>query len=211
MERRTLNLAAAVALEKRVGTDYPYIVGLASVFYQKDDPGTEYELWSYGDERAVERIMPGAFDEVLKAGSDCVALFNHDPNQLLGRTSAGTLKLEKTAAGLRYQITPPDAPLAKGLIASIERGDLRGSSFSFTCTRDGQKWITQGQQTVREIHSVERVYDVGPVVFPAYDATTAGTRGAADPDEARRAFDAWRKQAVLDQTNAQARCVRLGL
>ena len=39
----------------------------------------------------VEIIRPGAFDEVLRNKPDVRCLFNHDPNQVLGRTAAGTL------------------------------------------------------------------------------------------------------------------------
>jgi HK97 family phage prohead protease len=216
MERRIIDFAGAhVQLEQRVGTDPPLIVGLGSVFYQKDDPGTEYLLWEYAGDRCLERVMPTAFDEVLKAGMDVAGLFNHDPSALLGRTTAGTMKLEKTAAGLLYTITPPDSPLARSVIESIRRGDLRGSSFSFTATQEGQRWIRQGKTCVREIHSVSRLYDCGPVTFAAYDATSTGTRSAGPDDEARQAFEAWqaadRKRAVLAQTEARARCVRLGL
>jgi HK97 family phage prohead protease len=212
MERRVLSLAShPPRLETRVGTDYPYIVGLASVFYQKDDPGTEYELWSYDDEKCVERVMAGAFDEVLKAGTDCAALYNHDPNYLLGRTSAGTLTLEKTAAGLRYSITPPDSPLSKGIVESVKRGDLTGSSFSFTVKGEGQHWIRQGKLCVREIYSINRLYDVGPVVFPAYASTTTGTRGEGHTGEAEDAYRAWRKRVHQALADVRARCVQLGL
>jgi phage head maturation protease len=112
---------------------------------------------------------------------------------------------------LRYSITPPDSALAKGIIESIKRGDLRGSSFSFTVNRDGQRWVTQGKVSVREIHSVEKLYDIGPVTFPAYDATTTGTRAHADPDEARHAYEAWRKNIVLALADTRARCAHLGL
>jgi HK97 family phage prohead protease len=213
MERRVLTLGAhPPRLETRVGSDYPYIVGLASVFYQKDDLGTEYELWNYDDDRCVERVMPGAFDEVLKAtGYDCAALYNHDPNMLLGRMSAGTLTLEKTPAGLRYSIAPPNSPLSQGIVESVKRGDLTGSSFSFTVKGDGQRWIRQGKLCVREIHAIDRLYDVGPVTFPAYASTTTGTRAEGGTAEAKDAFDDWRKRVQQAQAAARARCVQLGL
>jgi HK97 family phage prohead protease len=217
MERRIISLAShPVRLEQRVGTDYPYAVGLASVFYNAADPGTEYTLWDYEDDKAVERILPTAFDAVLRQGVDCAALFNHDPNMLLGRTLAGTLSLEKTDAGLAYAIQMPDCPMAANVLESIKRGDLRGSSFSFRVNREGQRWIAQGKLSIREIHSISELYDVGPVVFPAYPATTAGLRSVVGSDvEARKAFEAWRaeqrKRATLAQAEVRARCVRLGL
>ncbi|KAA6031356.1 HK97 family phage prohead protease, partial [Pantoea sp. F_11] len=50
-----------------------------------------------------EIIKPGAFDNVL--GDDVRALFNHDPNFILGRSAAGTLALSVDDKGLRYEIT----------------------------------------------------------------------------------------------------------
>src|SRR5262249_54891622 len=159
-----------------------------------------YTLWEYDDERAVERIIPTAFDAVIRAGVDCAGLLNHDPNMLLGRTSAGTMTLEKTDAGLSYAIQLPDSPVGTNVAESIKRGDLRGSSCSFRCSREGQRWVMQGKLSVREIHSVEALYDVGPVVFPAYAATTAGMRGRLlqrldecdESDECRRAYMEWK-------------------
>src|SRR5205085_8262677 len=61
--------------------------------------------------------------------TDVVALFNHDNNIVLGRTISGTLTLEKRSDGLYYTIDPPKS--AASVIESIERGDVRGSSFAF--------------------------------------------------------------------------------
>src|SRR5215475_2335681 len=100
MERRFLaSLSHPVKLEKRVGTDFPYCTGFAAVFYKDGDPDTEYQL--YPD--LVERIAPGAFDRAVRE-DDVRGLMNHDPNLLLGRTAAGTLKLSADATGLRYEI-----------------------------------------------------------------------------------------------------------
>jgi len=57
-----------------------------------------------------EEIMPGAFDRILnrqRGKADVVALFNHDSNIVLGRTSSGTLELSSDEKGLRYVVTPP--------------------------------------------------------------------------------------------------------
>jgi HK97 family phage prohead protease len=152
------------------------IVGYAAVYYNPDDPGTEFELWRYGDDRCVERIMPGAFDRAMKEGDDCRALFNHNPHRLLGRRSASTLKLKVDRIGLRFEVTPPETAAADDVLQAIERGDLTGCSFTFAVDKDGQKWISQGGRTVREIHSFSGLFDVGPVTFPAYESTSCGVR-----------------------------------
>src|SRR6185436_1642628 len=97
-------------------------------------PETEYELWPEGNgkKRAVERIMPTAFDEILSRGDDVSGLFNHDRNIVLGRTSAGTMKLEKYKRGLRYTIWPANTTRARDTAEDIRVGNVRGSSFSFS-------------------------------------------------------------------------------
>ena len=216
MERRFLSMAIAGLAVERRGNDPPMITGLASVFYDPADEGTQYGLWDFDDDRCYERIMPSAFDSILANGPpDVVGLFNHDANCILGRTSAGTMKIEKTSKGLRYSITPPDCPMAQGVIQSIDRGDLRGSSFSFSCGQNGQKWIRQGKTCIREIHSVEVLCDVGPVTFPAYASTSAGTgsRSCGDIEEARASFLAWKgsRRGRLTEIEVQARMAKLGL
>ena len=165
----------------------PEIVGYAAVFYREDDPGTEYELWT--DMR--ERIMPGAFDRAIKEGDDARALFNHDPNQILGRRSAKTLALDADDKGLLYRAMPPKTTTASDVLANIEAGNLQGSSFAFQVT--DQEFRTENDVDIREITGV-RLYDVGPVTFPAYEATTTGVRSADDAAEARTAYEAWVKE-----------------
>lgn len=203
MERRFLSIAAhQIQLENR-GTEPPNIVGMASVFYNSDDKGTEYQLWADDDMRCVERILPTAFDRILRDKPDVLALFNHEADNLLGRTAAGTLKLDKTPAGLRYRIecNPQDADHQR-VLQKIQRKDLTGSSFSFMPTRDGQTFIRTGGLCVREIHDCD-IYDVGPVSSPAYASTTTGMRAAGGVDDARDAFKRW-SASELAKANRKA-------
>ena len=52
----------------------------------------------------VERVAPTAFNRTLKNGADVRALFNHDANLILGRSTAGTLELSTDNVGLAYRI-----------------------------------------------------------------------------------------------------------
>jgi HK97 family phage prohead protease len=164
------------------------ISGYAAVFHRADDPGTEYQLW----DDMVERIMPGAFDSVAR--EDVAGLFNHDPSQLLASTWAGTMELDQDGVGLRYRI-PVDMnhPKHRDLVPMLERGDLAGSSFSFQVAKGGQRFVEQEDgRLVREITRVSPLFDVGPVTFPAYTATTAGVRTQDVADDVRREAAAWR-------------------
>ncbi|MDN8705120.1 HK97 family phage prohead protease, partial [Staphylococcus aureus] len=72
---------------------------------------------------------------------DVRGLFNHDPNYILGRTTAGTLSLSVNERGLVYDITAPDTQTIRDLVlAPMQRGDINQSSFAFRVARDGEDW-----------------------------------------------------------------------
>lgn len=48
----------------------------------------------------TEVIRQGAFNESLRRGSDILALLDHNPERVLGRTKSGTLRLSEDARGL---------------------------------------------------------------------------------------------------------------
>lgn len=114
-----------------------------------------------------EKIMPGAFDDVLK--NDVRAYFNHDPNYLLGRTSAGTLRLSVDEKGLRYELDVPNTTAGRDLKENLRLGNITQSSFAFTIGRDGDSWErNEDGADIRIINKVNRLYDVSPVSLPAY-------------------------------------------
>lgn len=112
--------------------------------------------------------------------SDVRALLNHDPNMVLGRTKAGTLKLEQDGVGLRYEIDLPDTQAARDLSVSIQRGDISQSSWGFTLRVDdsdnGDEWKREDGKDHRVIKRVGRVFDVSPVTFPANPDTSVAKR-----------------------------------
>lgn len=180
MEHRTLQQHRPRLVRSADGKTPSRIEGYSAVYYRADNPGTEYELFRYANFRAVERLMPGCFDRAIRE-DDVRALFNHDASLLLGRTSAGTCKLTSDAMGLRYSITPPDATYAKDLMACLQRGDVTGSSFSFDYQEKVERDILNpdgSEVAILEVHGV-KLYDVGPVTFPAYTSTTAEARKQA--------------------------------
>ncbi|NIP69360.1 MAG: HK97 family phage prohead protease, partial [Planctomycetales bacterium] len=105
----------------------------------------------------------------LKESDDVRGLFNHDPSQLLGRTSSNTMRLSVDQRGLRYDIDVPDTRIGNDVVESIKRGDLSGSSFAFTV--DTVEWQERDGMHIREIRGVH-LYDTGPVTYPAYEATS---------------------------------------
>ncbi len=179
--RETRVSAVPPSLRRRFGGG-EIIAGHAAVFFNVADPGTEYQLFT----DCVERIRPGAFDAAISR-DDVRGLFNHDSNLILGRNTAGTLRLSVDARGLRYEIDPPDTTVAADLIESLSRGDVTGSSFSFVPTRTTVEEVMRSDGSWRYVRWIDEVelYDVGPVTFPAYKSATSGVMTEADVNAAR--------------------------
>ena len=123
---------------------------------------------------AKEVVRRGAFTKTLQEG-DPASVWNHDSNYVLGRKSAGTLRLSEDERGLRYEVDPPETTWAKDLLVSIERGDVRGMSFSFEAVHADMS-LNDGEP-LRELREV-KLYEVGPVTFPAYEGTEVQVRSA---------------------------------
>ena len=123
-----------------------------------------------------EQIMPGAFTRALKDQSHpVVALWNHDPNFVLGSTRSGTLSVNTDDEGLRYSVEVPDTQLGRDLTTLISRGDVWGSSFAFVIAKDGESWDKdEDGVALRNVREVDGVYDVSPVLTPAYEQATTG-------------------------------------
>lgn len=176
---------SGVELRKRGKTSV--ITGYSAVFYSADRKGSEYQLW----EDCVERIREGAFDRAIREGHDARALFNHDANNLLGRVSNKTCRLSVDKIGLKYEIDiNMNDPDHARVVEKIKRGDLTGSSFAFRPLQttweenengDSVRWITDLQ-----------LYDVGPVVYPAYEGSTTGLRSDDQISTIQREYESWR-------------------
>jgi len=127
-----------------------------------------------------EVIAPGAFTASVKS-DDVRALFNHNPDHILGRKSVGTLKLSEDAKGLRYTIDINlDDPAATAVAARVARRDVSGSSFGFAIDNPAtdEEWTppaTHGGVPLRTLKRL-RLVDVSPVAFPAYAETTVAVR-----------------------------------
>lgn len=124
-----------------------------------------------------EVIRPGAFTGAIDA--DVRAFWNHDYRQVLGRTTAGTLALRDDADGLHFSLDLPK--WAKGYHETVKRGDVSGMSFGFAVKKDDWQKL-EGDLWLREILSVD-LFEISPVTFPAYSATSLDTRSLGDTQE----------------------------
>jgi len=143
-----------------------------------------------------EKVRAGAFKKSIEK-DDIRALFNHDPNYVLGRNKSGTLELREDEHGLFVKIQPPDTSWAKDLTVSISRGDISQMSFGFVVLKD--EWRTESNTDIRELMEV-KLYDVSPVTFPAYTQTDVGVRAV-------KGYEIYlaEKRAIKDKADTDAR------
>ena len=167
IERRFLSITQRAAGDN----DKPTIEGDAAVFNQE----TQIGFWFR------EMIAPGAFKRVLSEKPDVVAALNHNWDQILGRTTAGTLSLEETNEALRYSIDiNPEDTEAMNTYRKVKRGDVSQASFAFTVR--AEEWINPPKPEelpLRIIKEVDQLYDVGPCTFGAYPEASASARSKA--------------------------------
>lgn len=142
----------------------------------------------------VEEVREGATKKTVQE-ADIRALVNHDPSQLLGRTGAGTLRLEERAEGVEYFIDLPDTTLGRDTAKLLERGDYPGSSFGFRML--GEEWTETEDGRPLRIVTELAMRDIGPVSFPAYDDTTTSLASLA----AKRSMDFDEVRALAAEGN----------
>ena len=143
--------------EMRAASDEMVVEGYAAVFNSTTDLGS-----------FQERIAPGAFSDVLD--DDVRLLINHD-GVPLARTSNNTLSLKEDEDGLYYRAHLSDTQAGRDLYTMIQRGDISQSSFAFTISEE-----SVDEDGVRVIEKVERLIDVSPVTYPAYQAASVFAR-----------------------------------
>lgn len=126
----------------------------------------------------TEVIRKGALKQETVNKCDVVALFDHDRSRgILARSTngSGSLKLTVDEKGLRYEFEAPKTSLGDEMVELLKRGDLRESSFAFTCKSD--TWERKDHDDfTRYITEIEAIYDVSIVINPAYSGTDVKCR-----------------------------------
>jgi hypothetical protein len=132
-----------------------------------------------------EVIAPGAFTRSL-AERTPVMQFEHGKDPRVGHVPIAAIQeLREDQQGLYVRARLFDNDVVEPVRQAIEGEAIRGMSFRFSVPEGGDKWTRDGGQ--REIRDAD-VYELGPVVHPAYDTTSVGVRSLLaqlDPDEHR--------------------------
>jgi HK97 family phage prohead protease len=171
---QTRTVSGTLGVETRDGAGDEFaLIGYASVF----------NTWSHDLGGFKEIILPGTFARSLREGADVKCLFNHAPDNILGRTKSGTCTVSEDSHGLRFrcQLDKNNSRHAD-LYRSIKRGDIDECSFAFKVPDGGQQWAeskdengqTQYKRTISDVDLI----DVSIVTYPAYPGTEAGARAA---------------------------------
>ncbi|MCA0000925.1 MULTISPECIES: HK97 family phage prohead protease [unclassified Mesorhizobium] len=126
-----------------------------------------------------ERIAPTAFDKSLREQPDVLALWSHDYDRPLARTSSGTLDLRPDRIGLWFGLNPDDTtPDGLTAIGTVRRQDVRGCSFGFTVMRE--TW-DEGDDTQLPLRIIEEamLWEITLTPIPAYPETSASLSRAS--------------------------------
>lgn len=156
IEHRSLELRSELTGRK--------LAGYAAVFNTRADIGPYWE-----------QFRPTAFDAALsRQDVDVRAFSDHDPGKLLGRQSAGTLRLSTDSTGLHFELDLPDTTVGRDVRTLVERGDLTGVSIGFVAGQE--EWSDYGDRDLRTHIAVAKLIEISPVSIPAYAETSIALR-----------------------------------
>jgi HK97 family phage prohead protease len=162
------------------------LTGYAAIF------NTATEINSY-EGHFVEQISRGAFRKTLQERTP-ILQFDHGHDSRTGSVPIGRfVHLREDSRGLFVEARLFDNPVVEPIRQAIDGGAITGMSFRFRVVRDewtdkDGKRIKGGDElldllwspgdrgplnrTIREV----QLFEAGPVVFPAYEATSVGVR-----------------------------------
>lgn len=157
---------------------------------------TWYEINSWIEGHFVERTVKGAFRKTIRENRDVVKVaFDHGYDQQIGDKPIGPIDvLREEDEGPYYEVPLLDTDYNRNFVLPALQGrtmdgrtfgSVLGSSFRFRVTRD--EWVMEPkksafnpdgvpERTIREV----RLYEFGPVVYPANPEATAMVRGLTD-------------------------------
>lgn len=142
----------------------------------------------------MERIAPGAFAETIRTNRARIkVLFNHGGDPFIGSRPIAALDvLGENAAGGYYAGRLFGTMASRELVPLLEAGVL-GSSFRFSVPPGGDQWVRTPAPSPSNPDGIQErtvrqaiLYELGPVVFPAYSNATAGLSTGDHPPRSAR-------------------------
>lgn len=146
-----------------------------------------------------QRTDLGWYDEIIEHGAldatdlkDVRFLVNHNTDMIpLARSrnnnerSTMQLSVDENGMPIRVDLDTENNADAKSLYSAVSRGDISGMSFMFTVDKDSWDDLDTEHPT-RHIRSIDRVFEVSAVTFPAYSSTYIQARGLSDALESAK-------------------------
>lgn len=127
--------------------------------------------------RYTEVIAPGSMKKTLERGAPPL-LFDHGKHPLIGRMPLGKITvLREEPRGLYVEARLSDNWLIAPVRDAIRDGAVTGMSIKFEPVKVDD--VGRGQSRTRTVREA-RLFDVGPVVSPAYKQTSVTVRSALD-------------------------------
>lgn len=123
----------------------------------------------------VEQVAPSFVNRAQEHGfRGIIARYAHKDEYLLGATDSGSLQVRADARGVDYTVEIPD--YHKFVYESVQRGDLRCSSFSFANPVD--EWGFSDGMPLRTLLGGDFL-EVAPTPIGQYDSADCGLRSLA--------------------------------
>jgi len=123
-----------------------------------------------------EQVAPGAFSKTLSERAP-VLQFDHGHHPLVGSIPIGAIEtLREDDKGLFVRARLHDNWLTEPVRDAIRSGAITGMSFRFAVVKDT---VTTGDDGPMRTINELKLFELGPVVFPAYEATSVGVRSIA--------------------------------
>ena len=122
-----------------------------------------------------EMVAPGAFAASLSGTPDIRLLVNHDTASVIGRTTAGNLRLREDTTGLKVEADlDPDDLDVRRLAPKLRSRLVSQMSFGFSVGPGGDVWDNgHGDERPMRTLTKVRLFETSIVTFPAYDQTSA--------------------------------------
>lgn len=124
-----------------------------------------------------ESIAPGAFAESLSNFRTVKSFINHNPTKILSTTrSEPSLEILDGEQFLEFNAPIPPTTYGNDLIINLKRGNIKGASFSFTISENGDHYKKLPDGSLHRTITEAEIYEVGPVTNPAYEQTSVDLR-----------------------------------
>ena len=131
--------------------------------------GAECEVKEQVDRHAFDRTDFG----------DCIMQYDHE-GVVFARLSNKTLELDVDDKGLKVRAFLGGTANGRNLYEEIKGGYINKMSFGFTVAENGSKIEPDGNDYLRTIYDIKKLYDVSAVSIPANDYTSISARKQCD-------------------------------